>query len=691
MSHVEGTANGGGMASSAEVPRFKLSTWRDFLDSPDRLEWLLFIGTYYRELFDEAMGQIRNLAPYEQVMYLIDFDLLQTYLEGHSNDRRGTFLISSWFHFSTRPYALPVGAFEELMGYLRRMGAVKTRTVDLNQCGLGREAAVRTLAESLGVTGAEKMATDEATSEIAAILEDSTVRLGRLVDFLTDERFVGIARDYSDELAEEFTRWISDRPRRTLEGRRMKDERDGRNVAIALESLRRVSLAKEEGAADVPPAQFLVSRTTLLLDISKTIRQHILEHEPAGVRFCERMASIFRKMKGGLCERNLLELPIIHPRHATVAELIGFYDSHRDAFASLKDRRRELWEITEYCEDMLDMNRSLGGRAREGLVAVIRENREKVAKILQRFSRQFLGEENSGLSRLEDTRSTMIGVGLSTNLLGNEENAATAQEALSIASTRFVSEISRVDAQVAELGIIDYATETAKSNTVPEYTHYSIVDQTDRRRKVTLMSGEVYQTVIPGTRDLGTYYVVRWVTYASPADFVRSLEDVVFPGFSGPVLIGSELQPLAICPECWSEGLVVHTAEQSLGVPLEVSGVNVPFKTEKVLTAVSRLVEGLRVPKQVYGTSVNVLPTVMQYRVNTKIGDFLFDVEPAEGEVRKYCSVISHLDLRDVIPRLYGWLGTRYAVNEELEAALREALRQCRSLPENGSPTEQAL
>lgn len=663
-----------------QEPLFRLETWEELLDTPERLEWLLVIGTHYRELFDDVIAQVRDLAWHEQVAYLIDFDVLRSYLEVDSFNRRPAALVYSWFHYSTRPYALPVGALEELKAYLRRMGDIKARVTQAREHEVGGQAAVRVLAQSLGVSDVESLDTDDAVHEIVRLLDSRAVHLGRLADFLTNERFVGVASDYNEEIAEQLTRWISDRPRKKEEGRRVRDERDARNIAIAVESARRANIAKQKQEKNPPSTYFLVTATSILLEFSKTVKRLVVNGDRSAIEFSETMHDIFSEMEGAPAARHYLDFPVIHPRHGTVAELTGVYDSPREAVAAVKQRRQELWEITEYCEDLLDTKGPQGGVAGESLAEVIGESRDRVARLLQKFGRQFLIDDRGGLARLEDDRAAVIAAGRPRGFLGNDDRTCTSADSINEASTRFLAQASNVEAKLAGLDAIQYRAETSKVDTNPPYARFEVFDNTDVSRPLRIAAGELFAGNDGEQDDSGAYAVFRFPTYASPAEFFRVVEEIVFPLLPRPVELQSELQPIANVPECWKQGLLIHTRNGTHGAAMREIAPGAPRRSGDLLGAASELVESLRVRMQVYGSYVNVPPTIEQYRVNTLLGDYLFDVECLEGEVRRYCAIVSHMDLAESIAKIYGRLGIRYIVEEKFAGTLRDAVEECRGL-----------
>src|SRR3954468_12207711 len=94
----------------SQRPAFRFETWQECLQSRERLEWLLFIGKYYSDLFDESIEKILKLGRYyPHIEFLIDFDVLKALIDIDSSDLQEANLIYSWFHFTTRPFRLPEG------------------------------------------------------------------------------------------------------------------------------------------------------------------------------------------------------------------------------------------------------------------------------------------------------------------------------------------------------------------------------------------------------------------------------------------------------------------------------------------------------------------------------------------------------------------------------------------------------
>src|SRR2546423_3141278 len=95
-----------------------ISQWEDVVADPNRLDWVLHVSRYYRDIFDKTYSDCLLISGYDDICYLIDFDVLRPYLEKGSLKKFDTYVLDALFYNSTRNYALPLGAFLELLDYL---------------------------------------------------------------------------------------------------------------------------------------------------------------------------------------------------------------------------------------------------------------------------------------------------------------------------------------------------------------------------------------------------------------------------------------------------------------------------------------------------------------------------------------------------------------------------------------------
>jgi hypothetical protein len=85
------------------------------------------------------------------------------------------------------------------------------------------------------------------------------------------------------------------------------------------------------------------------------------------------------------------------------------------------------------------------------------------------------------------------------------------------------------------------------------------------------------------------------------------------------------------------------------------------------------------------GCEKMLTPRIQQYRVNTRFGDFIFDIEPCEGKSRRYFTIISHCDLSRQIALLYSWTGLLYVFPNKLAKDMAELFSgfQTATMPTN--------
>src|SRR5688572_15526432 len=99
---TKGTSVGIAKIRNPKTSEPQPTDWDELLNDPDQLEWLLFVARHYTGLFDTLWSDCFHLTKFDQIVYLIDFDVLRHYLEVGSIAEFDTFVLNFLFNDSSQ-------------------------------------------------------------------------------------------------------------------------------------------------------------------------------------------------------------------------------------------------------------------------------------------------------------------------------------------------------------------------------------------------------------------------------------------------------------------------------------------------------------------------------------------------------------------------------------------------------------
>ncbi len=670
-----------------QKPDFSLRTWEDLLSSPQRLQLLLIIGSGYNIRFEHLKHRLRMLRQLRPFTYLIDFDVLSRLISVDEDDdsadaKLAGYRVYSWFHLGSQCYGLPWGAFQELLHYLRRLRRLDT--IDFRRHPCDSLQTVQVIANALDIQLEEGATLEEISVSIVEAMHNTTLRLGRLRDFLLNSRFRGVFADYDDSVAESLNDWISLCPRAHSRHRDDRDRHDSENLAIAVKSM------CGSDSLDEPNGLVLVTTTGFLLDLFQPASLLEVDDERSG-------AAERAPRRGGAClsrleKKKLLTrifsacghdesqatlpssfLPVIHPRDATNAELLGFFDNPSNAISNIRERQTELQRITEYCENVLDAPPR--SETSDGVWSVITESRGKVLSLLQDFGKRFVNtSELTSLYRLEDYRSAET---TAINRLVVDDDKLvfpTHDSSLDIASTKFMKMISEVEWSMT--GLLDYTGEIEVYDTVPPFARLKVCEkETGGASLVNIVTGECFAAESVGDEGL---VVLRWATYCCLDEFYNAVEKYLESIGIFYSLAGTECVEVSSTDPCWKRGVVLYTDGSSIGCAFSIQ----PASNQadgRLDEMISHVLRATRVGRQLHDVEVPVTPIVKTIRINTDAGDFAFDLEALDHEVHRFCTFLSHRIMYGPLATLIGMLSTRFIQGSNLGRVIKETIADARS------------
>lgn len=194
-----------------------------------------------------------------------------------------------------------------------------------------------------------------------------------------------------------------------------------------------------------------------------------------------------------------------------------------------------------------------------------------------------------------------------------------------------------------------------------------------------LIRGEKYKKATVG--ETGTeyvegvfeYYGLHYPANGDEAQFFRAFEEAIAPALrkmKGVQQSPAEIEaPMGGESPFWREGIVIATDRDDVG--------NIGLPLQQYLERGNwqdlqgeALQQLLRTRIQVEGA----IP-VAQYRLNTPLGDFAFDVTPEEDEEQREVHVLSHRNIAPQVASLYRLTNTGKETHADVEALLDEQLK----------------
>ena len=610
--------------------------------------WVLFLTRDYLELFEDAARVARRLSEAHNVCYLFDFDVLRNHLTVRSPEHPDTFLVDFLFYRSTVKFALPAGAFSELLEYLARFergGRRLKPSCELMKSNADHQQAIAEIAQVLCVDDADLDSPADVAAAICGHLEDRMIELTRLLSLLTSPRFLGVVSEVTHEEYEAWFDLISsvDRPRRRGLPRDLVDQRDAINIAIAFSSWFPVAGAGRPDLATSEP-YVLVSQTHAVLYLLRQFGE---------TGKCVTLADLYDREAYTLRE----EYPVLHPRIAAAVELLGGVDDPKGAVRRARLFRDNFRKVSDFFEDRLD--RSKGGEVPElyerALGEFIDEEQEVVQDLLGQMARQMSAKDDD-LRRIEEARSTAASVESAHRRETRERIRYT--DLLLQRSTGFLHMLDEVTAALEVTPGADYQARA----TAPDHRPFKIVEilrssaSKGAEQLAPVISGEIYETKHGGHKE-NAYYALRWPIFCGEDNFIDALKVSLnlqkghLPKTQNAARSTSQLQPIETHHRFWTEGVIVGTSIGDFGLSLAEAcggGEWTPLRLPHLGALLKRL---RKLP--ILPGGKKLIPEIQQLRLNTRFGDFVYDVTPADGENVRLLTILSHYDLSIQVVSLY--------------------------------------
>jgi hypothetical protein len=656
------------------------------LEDSQQTEALALVSQYYHEFFNDFWFSCSRLADYKDVTYLIDFDVLREYLEIDTVQEFSALLLNSLFNESSRPYAIPAGAFLELFEYIVRLSRLADKLADIPK--KDPERAVRLMGLLLGVEETNEDDAEIIGEAVAHRLDSTAAVVKRLQEVWLSPRFRGVVSDFDPGDVASFKRILARMPRSggSDYGRSKKDKRDALNLSIAVKSVRGQPQGEVRG-------YMLLSSTRIVQRLPRMILDYISRESDRREMLSELRAVL------GECERAPVTMrgpdlsayfPALHPVLAVNAELMGVFESSQMVMLKASDLSSEYHKIGDY---FMRRTALLKGSAPDdaGALRLSLDKRfeEDVTRSLREIASEMLSVREKGFYRVEQQRATAVSIAYARREQGGELADLTDQ--LIRKSTGLLKLFGRFLVALESTPGFRYDVQTEPASEFRPFETFRITQEPAPDGHDPLASGEKY---LPREGGATTgYFAIRWPVVCRVERFLRALRRLLVPltadlrGDWQAAGRGLTFEYVHVDSPLREEGFVVFANEIAFGCPLGAFMRNKNWGRPHLSELHAAVREAYGVEARRQGFVVPPYFKLQQFRVNTQYGDFVFDIEPLPDESRLYLTVLSHYDLARQLAVLYQHTGQLYAFLEKLVEAVGPLLANYAPLPAI-APTE---
>jgi hypothetical protein len=645
----------------------------DILNDPKQTESLMMVTKYYRDFYDDFWSACYQLSTYEDITYLIDFDVLREYLEVDSVQHFGSLILDSLFTESNKSYAIPAGALNELFDYVRKL-ARTTRgisTLDVRD----PTNFVRQMAAFMGVEDASDAELEDLGERTKEVLANTSVRLRRLYEILTNPRFLGVASSCEREDVTGLESILHRMPRPPEIERDKRDHRDAENLAIAIKSVRGQEAGKKSG-------YILLTNTRIVQKLPKMILEHV-ENPYQRSQLLSNLGDIL-----GIDERDKrvstpegsdfsLDFPAMHASSVINAEMQGVFENSTLIMDKVIKLQNEFQKVNNYLRTQATTSRRSGPTASaEMLTELRRELSDDLTRSLNEIATEMLSVRAKGQLRIEQRRATAVSVAFARQQ--QTGSPITIHDRITEESTNLLKIFGQVLAAIEGAAGFKYVVEEEPADDLRPFASFRVLQEPAPNGHEPLATGEKY--LIDASDFKPAFFTVRWAVACRPEQFLNAMRKLVIPMVQDQhvnLRAGKRAFILKRVedPKLRNQGVIIFANDRPFGCRLEaVLGSHESNRWSSLnLRNITPIVKNLLDEEaRALGVENSLTPRIQQYRVNTRFGDFIFDIEPCEDESRRYFTIVSHCDLSRQIALLYSWTGLLYVFPDKLAKDLAD-------------------
>jgi len=618
----------------------------DVLSDPKERTYFGALAHHYSALLQDTESDVRLIAELDKVIYLVDADVVRNMVERRYRDNRLRREAANLFENPTFEYALPLGAFQEIIEWLRSFSPERIPFTEPKapRTGLNRSELIRELAHGCNVVWDESDDDEEIVRRVLNTIGENNAIVDRLLAFFSNPQFRGVISNY--DLGEAARCYRVIRSRADSGERVGQDFRDAVNLSIVLKSVRARRNKPRETSSELP-CYVLITQTRALLNLVDASRDD------------DECSSEFSALHGitGPVTENIY--PVLSPRRAFIVEEVrNRYGFDNRTFANIRSERHIYDEIGDI----------LRSRQQEQNLSVS-SNAEIVTKFerhLQHLVRVYYGQDAffRQLERERATEESLRYLEARHRVKRGDVLPAADLEARSVSFFRALRQLHLLANDIAPTS---YVLRESSDEEHPDLLDFQVHSEHPAEL---VLEGEVYLD-----DGKARAYSFRWPTSCSERQFFDGLASVLEPGAAVPKRAkhSLRLRPLDGVGEEWLEGLIVSTSEGMFGTPLRGVSLRWLWKAltiEAIQAAISRELKVGEVstkdprynaeddnssPSHLRGgeTASETGPPlkISAIRITTTFAHFQFDVLPSDHDDR-YVSVISHMDISEQVSHL---------------------------------------
>jgi len=636
----------------------------ELLNDQDKLQWLHLIAKEYAYLIDNIIADAIKLNKFDNVIYLVDFDVLRNYIEQGATSTEQIF-VDNFFYETTPKYGIPEGAFTEFLIWLKRL---RQFDYELKDKFLYKgENGINALANIFEIETRNDINDEDLLNEISERIDNKAVVLTRLLNVFTDPRFIGLVSNYEPNDAKQLKEILSLLPRKKSRGdprRHYLDDNDGINMAIAIKSYRESK--KADGREENKPVYYLVTQTNIILKLIERLRELINENA-----INPDVLSTLEYLMGE--NQNLDDLPVMHPRQVVNAEHLGAYSDIERPVEQLRTWRKVFNDFKERVEDnLLPQNFQQYGRKSRPKLEIA-----DTTNFLESLtaSGQVFFSEIPNLYSVEELRAKSISVDFARRQ--QISSHVSLQDKITQKTIGLVRLLDQVQALIDETHTIQYDMFLEDVQRV-NFTKFSIKQITGAFTGNNIIEGEIFYSQ-EDNESKAPHFEIRWPIYCDNETFTNALKNIIY---SSAQYEDNKVSTHRVklehleneIADYWNQGLIVYCLGEVFASSLDFLTTGQNWR-QLTLRNLKQQVEVMQKNKKVFGELDNLSTIeIQQYRVNTKVADFVYDVIPIEPQRVRYLTVMSHYNISEHIISLFDRTGFVYCATKELNKIIRKLL-----------------
>ncbi len=617
-----------------------------------RLAWVREGAYFFTRLLNTLVHKAEIFPTLGVPVVLLDFDVLREHISVKGNVSPRSLAVDMFFGSSELPFAIPLGCFLELLDWLnlaQLQRFPKSRSYDPDE-------TLHLLAERLSLKYKRESSAADAQQAIRDSLDDDRVQIERLLALLRSQRFRGIWGHVTESdlntilpfiratVVRYDERGILDESARIRKERR--DQRDAQNLSVVFYARRR---------ADEHP--ILVTNTKDLVELP----MHFGPDRPN----CDIFQRAIDKLLNLAGKPASQHFPVLSPFEVWIWHLMHYHADGATPHSRLRETREAFHALMDACDIVVDTSL----RASEAHRA------ENIA-----------GESIRRLAQLSIDPTSPVGpflqFALSESALqqGRRFFIMNRSEASDAVEGEQFLPLARL---LQQLGAI-LKSETYKlihcetSPLPPAGNHRATSGLCFALRLgslggegVPILNGEIYET---GRRP--SLAVIRWPVICRMSTFLSAVRRILLRRLGRHHRVKTDQLPRFVRAGresvLWRSGFVAYTSIGAWGTNLDLA-----FQPWHWDAIASRFREGslyslLEDPTVKLFSKTNELPEILSIRVNSVVGDFVYDLIPADKEEFPHVTVLSHNPQTNDIIKLMGRTSSALVLEEGVTRMLDE-------------------